>query len=382
MAAEQHYDWASLLFTLSHSNDLSEEQLYWAMDEILNESVSSVKTAAFVMGLTTKKITSQELNTITQALVSRAKPFPDKIPAIDIVGTGGDKTNSFNISSMASVVAASAGATIIKHGSRSVSSKSGGADMLEKLGVDLEPDMNSLIDGIRTQGFGFCFAPFFHPLFVRLAPLRRELGIPTFLNWVGPLINPAGVHGGLLGCASQELMDLYADIFMMNGRSGLIVRGNDGLDEITTTDSTTIYTVLNNTVKQWECNPQQLGITLANSRDLEGGSPEKNAEQALEVFQGVPSPILDAVLINAGAALAVAHTIPYVYRVKVGRNLDDATYHGMSKDFLEPESIQYYTDLLFNEPHTAIAQGIALAQKAITQGYTQELMRNLIVLHE
>jgi anthranilate phosphoribosyltransferase len=223
---------------------------------------------------------------------------------VDVVGTGGDKSNSVNISSMTAIVVAAAGVPVVKHGNRAASSRSGAADLLEELGIaiDLPPDGVSRC--LAEVGIGFCFAPVFHPSFRQAGAVRRELGVPTAMNLLGPLTNPAQPSSGLIGCADPRLAPVIADVLAGRGASALVVRGDDGLDEITTTDTTSVWCVSAGQVRRDSVEPLDLGVPRASAADLRGGDVAFNASVARRLFAGETGPVRDAVLVNAAGAVA------------------------------------------------------------------------------
>jgi anthranilate phosphoribosyltransferase len=224
-------------------------------------------------------------------------------PAVDIVGTGGDRSGTVNISTMASIVVAASGVPVVKHGNRAASSKSGGADVLEALGVKLGLGPKSVARCVREVGIGFCFAPVFHPAFRFTAGPRKEIGIPTAFNVLGPLTNPAQPRAGLVGCAFADLVPVIAGVFAQRGSSALVVRGNDGLDEITTSDTTEIHVAHAGRVRAVTLDPVDLGIERVPLDALRGGDARRNAEVANALFAGERGPVRDAVLLNAAGAM-------------------------------------------------------------------------------
>jgi anthranilate phosphoribosyltransferase len=224
-------------------------------------------------------------------------------PAVDVVGTGGDQAHTVNISSMAAVVVAAAGVPVVKHGNRAASSASGAADVLEALGVavDLPPD--GVVACVAEVGIGFCFAPVFHPSFRHTAGPRRELGVPTAMNVLGPLTNPAQPLAALVGCADARLAPVLAEVFAGRGASALVVRGDDGLDELTTTTTSTVWIATGGEVRTETLDAQAFGIAAATREDLRGGSAEVNAGVFRALVAGEPGPVRSAVLLNAAAAV-------------------------------------------------------------------------------
>jgi anthranilate phosphoribosyltransferase len=225
---------------------------------------------------------------------------------VDVVGTGGDGANTVNLSTMAAIVVAASGVPVIKHGNRAASSLSGGADTLEALGarIDLGPD--EVARCVAEVGMGFAFAPQFHPSYKHAGAVRREIGVPTVFNLLGPLTNPANPRAGLIGCAWADLAEVMAGVFATRGSSVLVVHGDDGLDELTTTTTSTIWRVQAGTVERLTFDPAAFGFKRAHIRELVGGDAETNAASVRAVLGGADGPVRDAVVLNAAGAL-VAH---------------------------------------------------------------------------
>ena len=302
-------DWADLLGHLVAGNDLGAEDTAWAMDLVMTGEATPARVAALAVALRAKGETAEEVRGMADAMLAHARPLEVTAPAMDIVGTGGDRSGTVNISTMASIVAAAAGTTIAKHGNRSASSKCGTADVLEALGVaiDLPPeDVRSCLDEL---GIGFCYAPLFHPAFRHSAGPRREIGIPTAFNLLGPLTNPARPRSGLVGCADRRMAPVLAEVFASRDNSALVVRGDDGMDEITTITSTTAWVVRSGTVREERIHPPDLGVELTDPGSLAGGDPDVNAAAVRDLLAGRRGPVRDAVLLNAAGALA-AHDGP------------------------------------------------------------------------
>jgi anthranilate phosphoribosyltransferase len=274
------------------------------MDQIMSGAASPVQIAGFAIGMRAKGETPAEITGMAETMLTHARRVRSEARAVDIVGTGGDKSNSVNISTMAALVVAAAGAPVAKHGNRGASSKSGAADVLEALGVAIDLQPGDVERSLAELGIGFCFAPIFHPAWRHAGPTRRELGVPTMFNLLGPLTNPAQPAAALIGCAYADKTRLLADVFAGRGTTALLVRGDDGLDEITTTTTTSIWVVAGGEVRTETFDPSTLDIPRATAVDLRGGDPEFNAEVVRRLVSGKAGPVRDAVLINAAAALA------------------------------------------------------------------------------
>ncbi|MET8428078.1 anthranilate phosphoribosyltransferase [Nocardia sp. NPDC004860] len=295
--------WREILGILTDGNDLSSDEAAWAMNEIFSDNATSAQIAAFGVALKMKGPTPTELSGLATGMLSHAKRVPFEGAAVDIVGTGGDRSGSVNISTMSSIVVAASGIPVIKHGNRAASSKSGGADVLEALGVKIALGPQSVAECVRRTGIGFCFAPVFHPSLRFASQARGEIGIPTVFNILGPLTNPAQPSAGLIGCAFPDLVPVIAGVFAERGASALVVRGNDGLDEITTADTTDVWVVAGGRLHETTIDPTKLGIERVDPSALRGGDAVMNAEIARTMFAGDPGPVRDAVLLNSAAAL-------------------------------------------------------------------------------
>jgi anthranilate phosphoribosyltransferase len=269
---------------------------------MLGEATPS-QIAGFVVALRAKGESPEEVAGMAATMLEVATPVRLDRPCVDIVGTGGDGAHTVNISTMAAVVTAATGVPVAKHGNRAASSSSGAADVLEALGVaiDLPPDAVSAC--VEEAGIGFCFAPVFHPAMRHTGPVRRELGIPTAMNVLGPLTNPAHPRAGLVGCADARLAPVLAEVFAGRGASALVVRGDDGLDELTTTTTSTAWVVGGGEVRQEVVDPEALGVDAATRDDLRGGDATVNAAVFRRVLGGERGPVRDAVLLNAAGAL-------------------------------------------------------------------------------
>ncbi|RYP85652.1 anthranilate phosphoribosyltransferase [Nocardioides guangzhouensis] len=299
------HTWPDVLSTLVAGADLTGEQAAWAMGQILGGDATPSQVAGFAVALRAKGETVTELAGLIEAMYAQAAPLSVPGRTLDVVGTGGDRSMSVNISSMAAIVAAGAGATVVKHGNRSASSAAGSADVLEALGVrlDLEPAQVAEVAG--KAGITFCFAPRFHPALRHAAVTRRELGIGTTFNLLGPLANPAKPAAQAIGCADARMAPVLAGVFAARGVDALVFRGDDGLDELTTTTTSTVWSVHDGATEQTTLDPGALGIAPATADDLRGGDVQHNADVVRRLLDGEPGPVRDAVVLNAGAALAV-----------------------------------------------------------------------------
>jgi anthranilate phosphoribosyltransferase len=296
--------WSGLLGHLVAGRDLSAEDTAWAMDLVMSGEATAAQVAGFVVALRAKGETPAEIRGMADAMLAHSLPLNIEQRAVDVVGTGGDRSGSVNISTMTSIVVAAAGATVVKHGNRAASSKAGAADVLEALGVAIDLPAQGVRRCVEACGIGFCFAPRFHPSFKHASGPRRELGIPTAFNVLGPLTNPARPSSGLIGCADRRIAPVMAEVFASRGNSVLLVSGDDGMDEITTTTTTMAWVVGDGVVRQERIDPREFDLPRATADDLRGGDVSTNAEAVRELLAGKSGPIRDAVLINAAGALA------------------------------------------------------------------------------
>lgn len=301
--------WPRVLARLTGSEHLSRGQAAWAMEQIMAGEASAAQIAAFAVAMKMKVPTSAEVSELAEVMLAHALPMPaGALPddAVDIVGTGGDGVNTVNVSTMAAIVVAAAGVPMVKHGSRASSSLAGGADTLEALGVRIDLGPDEVARSAAEIGIGFCFAPRFHPSYRHASAARREIGVPTVFNLLGPLTNPARPRAGLIGCAFAELAEVMAGVFAARRSSVLVVHGDDGLDELTTTTTSTIWRVQAGTVDKLTFDPAGFGFPRADLDDLLGGDAHANAAEVHAVLGGARGPVRDAVVLNAAGAI-VAH---------------------------------------------------------------------------
>ncbi len=296
--------WAQILGKLLQKHALERTEANWAMTQIMAGDASDAQVGAFMLALRSKGETVDELAGLVDVMLRNAVILDTGSDAVDIVGTGGDMVGTVNISSMASILTAAAGIPVMKHGSRSASGKTGSSEMLEVLGIRLDLSPERVADVFREVGITFFFAPVFHPAMRYVAPIRRELAIPTTFNFLGPLANPAQPIATSLGVANVEIAPLMAQEVANRGRSALVFRGNDGLDELTTTGISDIWEVAGGEVRHSTLNPADLGIAKADLNDLLGGDPQQNAHIAKSLFEGkLAGPIADIVRLNAAAGV-------------------------------------------------------------------------------
>ena len=298
--------WPALIGALVKGETLTSDETAWAMNEIMDGAATPAQIAGFGIALRMKGETVAELTGLAQAMLDHASPISIPGRLVDLVGSGGDAARTVNISTMGTVVAAAAGALMIKHGNRAASSACGTADVLEELGVviDLPPARTQRL--AAETGIAFLFAPLYHPALRHTAVPRRELGVPTVFNFLGPVANPARPAAQAVGVADPRMGPVLAGVLAGRGCSALVFHGQDGLDELTTTGPSLVWVVHDGTVSQVSFDPAVLGISRSRPEDLRGGDAAHNAAVARAVLSGEPGPVRDIVLLNAAAALAAA----------------------------------------------------------------------------
>ena len=301
----QQHSWPEVLSALIAHRDLSGDQTAWAMGEILAGEATPAQIAGFAVALRAKGETVDEVEGLIAAMYARATPLTVTGRVLDIVGTGGDRSMSVNISTMAAIVAAGAGVPVVKHGSRSASSTSGSADVLEALGVRLDLPATTVARVGEEAGITFCFAAAFHPALRNAAVPRRELGVGTTFNFLGPLAHPAKPEAQAIGCADVAMAPVMAHVFANRGVDAWVFRGDDGLDELTTTTTSRIWAVSGGEVEEHTLDPADLGIARGTAEGLRGRDAAYNADVVRRVVAGEHGQVRDAVVLNAGAALAV-----------------------------------------------------------------------------
>ena len=289
---------------LNAGSDLQPEQIRLVMREILsgNADVESIKS--FLLALKAKGETADEVGALVAEMYAHASPIDITERAVDTVGTGGDGAHTINISTTAAIIAAAAGARVVKHGNRAVSSKSGASDFLEALGVVPGLDGKGVERTVRELGIGFCFAPIFHPAMRFAAPARKELGVPTVFNILGPLANPAKPKAAAVGVANERMHLVMAQVLADKGCDGFVFRGDDGLDEITLATTTTILSIGKDVITSDRIDAKDFGLSNAPLSAIVGGDPAENARISLAILAGERGGSRDAVLLNAAAAIA------------------------------------------------------------------------------
>jgi anthranilate phosphoribosyltransferase len=305
MATDAERSWPSLLTELIAGRDLDRATTAWAMDRIMAGEATPSQIAGFLIGLRSKGESVDEMRGLAEVMLSHAHRIEVTGPSLDIVGTGGDRAHTVNISTMSAIVAAAAGVRVIKHGNRAASSSSGSADVLEALGVDLSLPPERVAEVAREAGITFCFAQTFHPSFRHTAVPRRELGIGTAFNFLGPLTNPAQPTYAAVGCADLRMAPLLAGVFASRRRDAAVFRGDDGLDEITVSTTSSVWWVRDGRVTDRLLDPTRLGLDLHPIEALRGGDADHNAQVVRDTLAGAGGAVRDAVLLNAGIALAL-----------------------------------------------------------------------------
>jgi anthranilate phosphoribosyltransferase len=302
--------WPALIGALTKGENLTADETSWAMNEIMEGAATPAQIAGFGVALRMKGETAAEVGGLADVMLERASPIRIDGHVVDLVGTGGDGAHTVNISTMGTIVAAAAGALMVKHGNRAASSACGAADVLEALGVviDLTPEQTEYL--VAEHGIAFLFAPLYHPAYRHTAVPRRELGVPTVFNFLGPVANPARPKAQAVGVADPRMGPVLAGVLAGRGCSALVFHGRDGLDELTTTAPSAVWVVHSGTVSQAELDPEFLGIARSRPEDLRGGDPAHNAAVVRSVLSGEHGPVRDTVLLNAAAALAAAAGVP------------------------------------------------------------------------
>lgn len=335
------FTWPQILGDLVKGRDLNESATKWAMGEILSDAATSAQIAGFAVALRAKGETLGEIQGLVAAMLEKANLLDVNERVVDIVGTGGDQAKTVNISTMASVVIAGAGIPVVKHGNRAASSASGSADVLEALGVRLDVPVDQVLEVFNRARITFCFAPMFHSSLRFAAKTRSELGIPTTFNFLGPLTNPARPAAMALGVADLQIAPKIAAVLADRGTDALVFRGEDGLDELTVTTTSSVWVATDGKVETLTIDPRALGIELATSADLRGEDANYNAQVFKDILHKKPGPIRDAVLLNAAAGIAA--------------------FRGLNRDI-----------------EKALAAGIAEASESIDSGAAAGVLENWI----
>ena len=316
--------WDIHLSRLDSGLDLETTDVQWCMNEILvgNTDIELIKR--FLLALKAKGETSEEVGALVAQMHQHSGPITINERAVDTVGTGGDGANTINISTTAAIIAAAAGVKVVKHGNRAASSKSGAADLLEALGININLDGKGVEKSFTELGIGFCFAPVFHPAMRFAAPARKELGTPTVFNLLGPLANPAKPQAAAIGVANERMHLVMAQVLGDRGVDGFVFRGDDGLDEITLATTTSVLTIGNGEISSDLIDPLDFGIARAPISALVGGDSTENARITTAIFAGEKGAPRDAVVLNAAAAIAA-------YEARFDLNLHDRMALGVAR---------------------------------------------------
>jgi anthranilate phosphoribosyltransferase len=330
--------WPAVLTALMARAELSADDTAWAMDEIMAGNATPAQLAAFAVLLRAKGETPAELSGLVRTMLSRAAPLTIEGRAVDVVGTGADRAHTVNISTMAALVVAGSGRRVVKHGNRAATSSCGAADVLEELGVAIDLPPDGVARTVAEVGIGFCFAPVFHAGLRHAGAPRREIGVPTAFNFLGPLTNPARVPAAAIGCADSRMAPVMAEVLAARGDTALVFRGDDGLDELTTTTTSSAWVAADGAVVQATIDPAALGIAAVPPEALRGADRVHNARVVREVLSGGAAGVRDVVLLNAAAAIAA--------------------YDGLSNERL----------------HDALARGLRLATEAVDSGAAATLL--------
>jgi anthranilate phosphoribosyltransferase len=296
--------WELILKSLSDKSDLSSEQITWAMSQILEGKASNDEIKQFLTGLKAKGESAAEVEALVAQMYSYSAAINIAERSVDTVGTGGDGANTINISTAAAIVTNAAGARVVKHGNRAASSKSGSADLLEALGIKIDLTGAEVEQTVYKIGIGFCFAPVFHSSMKHAASARKELGVPTVFNILGPLANPAKPVACAIGVARAEVLSLMAQVLLDQGKEGFVFRGDDGLDEVSLSTTTQVIQISDGKLTESVFNPADLGIASAPISELAGGDSAYNAQMTLKIFSGEKGAMRDAVTLNAAFAIA------------------------------------------------------------------------------
>ena len=297
--------WPTIFTSLLSGQDLGTNESAWAMDQIMSAEASPAQVAGFLMALRAKGETVDEMRGLADTMLAHASRIEVAGTTLDIVGTGGDRAHTVNISTMAALVAAASGVRVVKHGNRSASSSSGSADVLEALGINLTLPTSDVAAVAEQAGITFCFAQHFHPAMRHAAVARADLGIGTAFNFLGPLTNPAQPTYAAVGVADARMAPLMAGVFAGRGKDAVVFRGDDGLDELTISTTSKVWWVRSGVVRQYSLDPSWVGLERHPLETLRGADAAYNAQVVREVFAGATGPVRDAVVLNAGVALAL-----------------------------------------------------------------------------
>jgi len=295
--------WPEILTSVLARRDLSVSESTWAMRQVMRGEATPSQLAGFLIGLRAKGETVDEIVGFRDAILEAALPLPVPAEVLDIVGTGGDRFGTVNISTMSAIVAAASGIPVVKHGNKAASSASGSSDVLGALGIDLSLTPDRVAEVLAEVGITFAFASAFHPGFRHAGATRAELGVPTVFNFLGPLCNPARAEANAVGVAQLDRVPLITGVFQTRGATALVFRGDDGLDELTTTGHSRLWEISRGDIHEHDLDPRDIGIPLADIDDLLGGDAAHNADVVRRVLGGDTGAVRDIVLLNAAAGI-------------------------------------------------------------------------------
>ena len=305
--SERDFSWGYLISQVLRGESLSEDEAAGAMVEIMEGAATPAQVAGFVIALRAKGETADEIVGLVKTMRDFAEPVQVRGEVLDTCGTGGDRSGTFNVSTAAAIVCAGAGVRVAKHGNRAASSRAGSADVLEALGVKIDLPAPRVADCIEEAGIGFCFAPFFHPAMRHVGAPRRELGVATIFNFLGPLTNPAGATCQALGVADPAMVEkMVQTLSRLGSRHVLAFHGHGGLDELSTSGPSQVTELHDGEIRKWTIDPSDLGLPVADAADVAGGSAEENAQLVRLVLAGEKGPRRDIVVLNAAAGLVAA----------------------------------------------------------------------------
>lgn len=296
--------WNENIAIIESGLDLEIDRVQWCMNEILTGQATNDTIKEFLLALKKKGETPEEVGALVEQMYRHCAPISITQRSVDTVGTGGDGAHTINISTTAAIIAAAGGAKVIKHGNRAASSKSGSADLLENLGINITLDGKGVEESFNTLGIGFCFAPIFHPAMKHAAVARKELATPTVFNILGPLANPARPKAAAIGVANDRMHLVMAQVLGDRGVDGFVFRGDDGLDEITLATTTSVLSIGSQEIISGLLDPLDFGISRAPIASLTGGDGAENARITREIFAGKKGAHRDACVLNAAAAIA------------------------------------------------------------------------------
>lgn len=337
------FAWADMLSALVAGENLSSEQASSAMDRIMSGESTDAQIAGFLVALRCKGETAEEIAGLVTAMLSAAAKVEIDEPLLDTCGTGGDRAGTINVSTIVAFVCAGAGAKVVKHGNRAISSGCGSADLLEALGVSIDLGPAGVAACVEAAGIGFCFAPRFHPAMRFAAGPRKELSIPTVMNFLGPLANPARARHQMVGVSSAPMAPKLIEVLRLLGSDhALVCYGHDGLDELTTCDDSTIFELAGGEISSYEIAPEDFGLERASREAILGGDAAKNKSAANFVLGGGEGPWRDIVLLNSAAALVAA-----------GRAVDMGEGMEVAREAIDSGRAQRAADLLREASKTA-----------------------------